>query len=587
MNGINSFFIHKLIVPTHPNKNLISSPRKIYFMDNNTVSFIPIGGVGDVTKNMYLYEYRDQILIVDCGLGFADETMLGVDLLLPDISYLLSANKKIAGMVLTHGHEDHIGALPFILPQLFAKSKNFPIFGTPLTASLANEKLREFSIVSRVQKISFSGGELKLGDFRISFIRVTHSVPDSANLFIKTPVGNFYHASDFKFDLTPVDSKKTEFEKIVSAGSEGILCLMSDCLGAEKEGYTLPEEAITENFRREMDKCRGKFIVTTYSSNISRLNQAIEVAQNFNRKICFVGRSLIKAKEVAFDLGYLKLKEEMEITPEQIKNYNDKQLLLFVAGSQGQENSAMTRIANGEHREIKLKNTDVVVFSSDLIPGNEISVNSLVDTIAKTGAKVVYSGLTDSFHVSGHGSGMDLMLMISLTSPKKLLPIGGMYRQMVAYRDLAKKLGYEEKNIILLEDGQEVIFSKEGIRLGRRMETKNVYVDEITGEEVEGLVLRDRQRLSEAGIIILLIEVDSATSQIVNSLDIITKGFVPRDYRKLNQKITAELKRVLKGKKGRVTNWFYIRKTVGDVAEQVIFREFRLRPLVLPVVIEV
>ncbi|MDO8657966.1 MAG: ribonuclease J [Candidatus Levybacteria bacterium] len=557
---------------------------------NNQISFIPIGGIGDVTKNMYLYEYEDQILIIDCGLGFADETMLGVDLLLPDISYLLSTPKKIMGMVLTHGHEDHIGALPFILPQLLSSDKldkDFSIYGSPLTAALANAKLREFGVGFRVNTVSFEDSEKVFGEFKISFIRVTHSVPDASNLFIQTPVGNFYHGSDFKFDLTPVDGKKTEFDKIIKSGQEGTLCLMSDCLGAEKDGYTPSEEVLSENFDREMGNCLGKFIVTTYSSNISRLNQAIKVAQKYNRRVCFVGRSLIKAKEVALELGYLQLKDGVEIGVDQIKNYDDEKLLLFVAGSQGQENSAMTRIANGDHREVKFTPKDVVIFSSDPIPGNEVSINSLIDTIAKRGVKVVYSQMTDDFHVSGHGSQQDLILMMSLVGAKNLLPIGGTYRQMVAYKLLASKLGYKEENVFLVEDGQEIIFGKDSVTSGKKINTRNVYVDEITGGEVESFVLRDRQKLSEGGIIILMIEVDSATGQIIGNPDIITRGFISIDTKKLNQKIIQELKKVFTSKKGRVTNWFHVRRLVGDITERTIYKEFRRNPLVLPVVIEV
>lgn len=557
---------------------------------NDTVSFIPIGGVVDVTKNMYLYEYKDQILVVDCGLGFADETMLGVDLLLPDISYLLSSNKKIVGMVLTHGHEDHIGALPFILPQLSSAGKisqDFQIYGSPLTAALANEKLKEFGVGTRVKTVNFEDSEKTLGDFKVSFIRVTHSIPDASNLFIKTPVGNFYHGSDFKFDLTPVDGKRAEFNKIVSAAEEGILCLMSDSLGSERPGYTLPEEAITESFEREMNNCRGKFIVTTYSSNISRLNQAIEVAKRNNRKVCFVGRSLMNAKDIAQELGYMNLSEGLEVSLNQLKNYKDRELLLFIAGSQGQENSALTRVANGEHREVKLSADDVVIFSADPIPGNEVAINSLIDSIAKKGVKVIYSQITDDFHVSGHGSSHDLMLMMSLTKSQKVLPIGGTYRQMVAYKNIAQKMGYKKEDILIIEDGQEVIFSKEGVTYGKKLDAKNVYVDEVTGEEVEHFILRDRQKLSESGVIIVLAQIDSMNGQIIGSPDVIARGFVTPDSKMLSNKITQALRISLENKKGKVTNWFYVRKLIGDIAENVIYKELKRNPLVLPVVIEV
>lgn len=554
---------------------------------DNQLSFIPLGGVGDVTKNMYLYEYKDQILIVDSGLGFADETMLGVDLLLPDVSYLLSTNKKIVGMMLTHGHEDHIGALPFILPQLLSKKDKFPIFGSPFTAALVNEKLKEFNIDDRVQPVSFDEGEKIVGSFKVSFIRVTHSVPDTANLFIKTPAGNFYHASDFKFDLTPADQKRVEFNKIIKFAEEGVFCLMSDSLGSEKQGHTPSESVLEYSFEKEARNCQGKFIVTTYSSNISRLSIAVETAKKLNRKVCFVGRSLSKAKEVAQRLDLLKLDKGVEVRVDQLKDYSDKQLLLIIAGSQGQENSAMTRITNGEHREIKLTSSDVVIFSADPIPGNEVAINSLIDTIAKIGAKVVYSEISDEFHVSGHGSSLDLELMMSFVNPKKLLPIGGTFRQMVAYKNLAKKLNYKSEDVLLIEDGQEVIFSSpSSVKLGRKIPVKNVYVDEITGAEVETFVLRDRQKLSEGGIVIVIAEVDSQTGQLFNPLDIIARGFLC-EHKELVGKISNELGKILQRKKGRVTNWVYIRKMVSEISEKIIFRELHRRPLILPVIMEV
>jgi len=349
----------------------------------NKLSFIPIGGIGDVTKNMYLYQYQDEILIVDCGLGFVDETMLGVDLMMPDISYLLNSGKKIAGMILTHGHEDHIGALPFVLPQL----PSFPIYATPLTAAFANEKLKELAVATRVKTVSFDGGDIMLGNFKVSFIRITHSIPDASNLFIRTPAGNFYHASDYKIDFTPFDGKKVDFAKISRLAAEGVTCLMSDSLNSEEEGHTPSEQTLAENIEREMRQTRGKFLLTTYSSNISRLNQAILASKKTGRKVCFIGRSLSNATEIAKNLGYMQIDKGMEIRTDQLKNYKDNQVTLLVAGSQGQENSALTRIANDEFREIRIKPGDVVVFSADPIPGNEVSINQVIDTLEKNGAK--------------------------------------------------------------------------------------------------------------------------------------------------------------------------------------------------------
>ncbi len=560
----------------------------------NQLSFIPLGGVGDVTKNMYLYEYGNQILIVDCGLGFADETMLGVDLLLPDISYLLERIKsrgaesrpagKIVGMVLTHGHEDHIGALPFVLPQL----PKFPIFATRLTAALSNEKLAKFGIDKRVQEVRFEDSMRKIGDFEVDFIRVTHSVPDTSHIFIKCPMGAFYHGSDFKFDETPYDGHKTDLEKIARVAKSRVLCLMSDCLGSERKGRSESEMALLNSFLRKMGECKGKFIVTTYSSNISRLNQIIEASEKLGRKVCFIGRSLITTTEVAKRLGYMNIGKNLEIKIEDMRSYRDDNLTLIVAGSQGQENSAMARIANGEHKEVRLNENDIVIFSSDPIPGNETSIYEIIDAIAKKGTRVFYSAMGREFHVSGHGSLGELTQLITMVKPKYSLPIGGSYRHMFAYRNMTEKLGYKKSDTLLIEDGQEIVFSKEDVRYGKVIPVKKVYVDEISGEEIEHFVLRDRQKLSEGGIVIILAEVDSNNGHLVGNPDIIVRGFTASyNAPSLNSKLSQDFRKALSFKKGRVVNWIYVRKLIGEIAERRIFKELRRRPLVLPVVIEV
>jgi ribonuclease J len=553
---------------------------------NQNLTYLPLGGVSDVTRNMHIYELGNEILVVDCGLGFADETMLGVELLLPDITYLktaVAAGKKIVGMAISHGHEDHFGALPFILPDL----PSFPIVATPLTAEFANSKLKEFGVNQRVQKVDFDGGEVRLGSFLLQFIRVTHSVPDTSHIFIKTPVGNFYHGSDFKFETNPFDGKKSDLEKISEVSKQGVVCLMSDCLRAEQKGHIKSENLILPALERELAKTNGKFIVTTYSSNIARVGQIIEVAKKFGRKVCFVGRSMLNTKEMAISLGYLKIERGMEVLLEQLKNFKDSNIVMIVAGSQGQEHSALSRIVNGDHRDIKLNPLDTVVFSSDAIPGNEISVDSLIDNIARRGARPVYSTIADDLHVSGHGAQEELGLLMDLTKPKNVLPIGGTYKQMVQYKELARSRGFRDKNIILIENGQPIIFTKEGTTLGKKLHLKNVYVDQISGEEVESFVLRDRQKLAMDGVVILMVEIDAASGQLVDKPNIIVRGLSVMETDQITKELVKQLKNSLSQKKNQVTDWIYMRKFILEIAEKYIFKNLRKRPLILPVIIEV
>lgn len=551
---------------------------------DKTLKYIPLGGVTGVTKNMHLYEYDNQVLIIDCGLGFADETMVGVDLMLPDASYFKNnPEKKIVGIAITHGHEDHLGALPYILPSL---PGNFEIFATPLTAAFISGKLKEFGINKRVNSINFDK-DVVLGQFLISFIRITHSVPDTSNIFIKTPIGNFYHGSDFKFDFTPYDGKKTDFAKIVRHADEGIISLMSDSLGSERPGFTPSEQEIGKTIYNEMAKTQGKFIFTTYSSNLSRLNQTLDAARSLNRRVCFVGRSLLKAKDVGVNLGYMKIDKNMEIDLKEVRNYNDKQIVLIVAGSQGQEGSALSRIANGDHKDITINQKDCIVFSSDPIPGNEIAINSLIDEIIQTGARVLYTDIMDRLHVSGHGSQGDLSLMMSLVRPQNVLPIGGTYKHMIAYKNLARKNGFSDKNIILPQDGQEVIFNKSGaFTLGKKNHLQNVYVDQVSGEEVETFVLRDREKISKEGIVVIMVEVDTY-GVVADRPNIVARGFSAAETAELTKGLPNEIRNNLRSKKTRVTDWNYVRKTIGGISEKYIFTKLKRRPLVLPVVIEV
>lgn len=556
---------------------------------SDTVRFIPLGGVGDVTKNMYVYESGNDILLVDCGIGFPHEEMFGVDLVIPDISYLVDKKEKIRGLVLTHGHEDHIGALPYILPSFLpagTQGQKFSIFATKLTAGLANAKLAEFGLGTPIKTAQY-GQSIGFGQFKATFIHVSHSVPDAANIAIETPIGNFFHASDFKFDQTPVDGQPTDVLSIARYGQKGTICLFSDCLRAEKEGVTPSERAIEEALEREMQNCPGKFIVTTYSSNISRIQQAVNVASRFNRKVCFIGRSVVQAKDVAMKLGFLKIPQGLEIEIEKVKHYEDRQLVLVVAGSQGQENSALTRIASGEDKFIKITDTDTIVFSADPIPGNENAVNSLIDALSRRGAYVIYSEINDSFHVSGHGAAGDLMLMIQLANPRFLLPIGGTYKQMVQYRKLAVNMGYKQNDIFLIQDGDVIEFTKDTARILQKISLRNVYVDDIEGIEVHSAILRDRQKLAEDGILIVIVEVDK-DGHVYGDIDVISRGFVDFSQNKdLLSAIKQQIRSAVAQHKGKAVEWHFERKLIEATLEKFIYKKLRRRPLVLPLLVEV
>lgn len=425
---------------------------------NRKVRIVFLGGVGEVTKNMFVYEYLENgeivdILIVDCGVGFSED---GKELLLPDPSYLLNKKDKIRGIVLTHGHEDHTSALFKVLPQI----GNVPVYGTRLTLALAQTRLEEHQMKADFRTINTKQA-LNLGNFKVNLIHVTHSIPDAANIVIKTSVGNFYHGSDFKFDWMPLDGWQTEVGKIAKAGDEGVFCLLSDCVRSEREGYTLSEAFIGEELEKQLRKARGRFIFTTQSSNISRIQQAINVALHFRRKIVFLGRSIKNNVEVTQKLGYLHFPRNVVIRKKDVHKHPDRKLFLIVAGSQAQEDSALTRLIDDKN-DVNLKPDDRVVFSADPIPGYERQVHNLIDQMTLKGARVIYSDINDALHVSGHGSQNDLMLMIGLTRPKLLLPIGGSPRHVKQYSLIAQKMGYKENQILIPQENDAVEFDSFG-----------------------------------------------------------------------------------------------------------------------------
>lgn len=548
---------------------------------NNFLKIISLGGIA-VNKNLYVYETERDIIIVDCGVAFPDENMPGIDLIIPDISYLLDKQRKIRALFLTHGHEDHRGALPYILPHL----PSIPIYGTKLTIGLSQVKCEESGLKADWRVARYDQPVIA-GDFLVDFVHVTHSIPDAANLIIKTPAGTIYHGSDFKFDWTPVDNFPTQVQKIANAGREGILCLLSDCLRVEKAGYTLSEKTIEETFEQQIRKCLGKFIITTQSSNISRIQQAVNVAQRHNRKIVFAGRSIEQNVEVAIRLGYLSLSKDQVIPLENVSRYPPNQIMVLATGSQGQDNSALVKIANGEHK-IKIAEGDFVIFSQDAIPGSEAAVNGLIDTLTKAGADVYYSAILDDLHVSGHEAADGLRLMLALTSPKYVWPIGGSLRHLKHYAKLAADMGYRPENILLPEEGEIIKFEGGKVIRREKTEIKNILIDGLGIGDVGNVVLRDRLTMSADGIVVVIVPVEKATGQIIGNVDIVSRGFV---YMKESDELINKAKQVvleaLADHQGPISDFRFIRRHLTDYLEKFFFENTHRRPLILPVVVEV
>src|SRR3989344_4534626 len=500
--------------------------------------FIPIGGIGGVTKNMYVYEYQDQILVVDCGIGFPDATMLGVDLLIPDVAYLEARRDKIVGMVLTHGHDDHIAGLPYILPNL----GNIPIYGSKLTIGFAKERLADFNVTANTQLLP-DDQPLRLGVFSIETVRITHSVPDARHLVITTPEGVMYHGSDFKFDLAPVDGILPEFQKMAVMGKRGVLCLLSDCLRSEKPGWSLSESILRDTFEREIRDAKGKFIVTAMSSNVHRIQQAIDVAAAHGRKIALVGRSVEKNIRVAARLGMMRLPEKLIIKKQRIKQLPPSQVCVIIAGSQGQPGSSLVRAVDEEHDFVKINPEDKVVFSTEPIPGNENAVYETIDSLSKQGVDVSYSDIDDDLHVSGHASSGEQKLLMALLKPRYLIPIGGTFRHMVQYRKLANDMGYKDDQVLLLEDGQVVEFNQGKVARTGVIPLKNVMVDGLGVGDVGKIVLRDRKTMSKEGIVIVVVPVSQQTGQMGGEVEVISRGFV---FMKESQELVEQIKEKVK-----------------------------------------
>ena len=547
------------------------------------LKLIPIGGMGDVTKNMYLYEYDSQILIVDCGIGFPSSSMLGIDVLIPDISYLKDKQSQIVGMLLTHAHDDHIAALPYILPEL----PNIPIYGSKLTIGFAQDRLKDFDQPADFREFPVNS-PLQLGPFLIEAIKVTHSVPDSRHYAITSPQGTIYHGSDFKFDLTPIDGVVSDYQKIAKIGQQGVLCLLSDCLRSEKTTHSLSEALVSDTFEREIRGVKGKYIVTAMSSNVHRIQLAVNTAIAHKRKVAFIGRSVEQNIQTATRLGFFEIPEKAVINKKKISKLPPSEVCVIIAGSQGQPESSLSRAAIGDHRYLEINPEDKVVFSSEPIPGNEDNVYKAIDNISRIGAEVSYSDVDDNLHVSGHASAIEQQLLMELIKPKYFVPIGGTYRHMVQYRKLVGDMHYDTRNTFLLTDGQTIEFENGMARPGATIRLKHVMVDGTGVGDIGSIVLSDRAAMADSGIVVIVIPLNQETGQLTRNIEVISRGFVfMKQSGEIVDQIIEETIKVLDKYHDTAENWPEMRRYIESSVSDFIYQQVQREPLVLPVLMSV
>jgi ribonuclease J len=543
---------------------------------------LPLGGNGFVTQNMFVYEYGEDIVVVDCGMGFPSEELLGIDIVLPDITYLKDKLHRIKALVITHGHEDHIGAIPYLAPKL-----NVPIYAPKFALELIKYKFSEFNVKQDLHEIE-PDKEYTFGPFTFKPFRVNHSIPDTFGYIIKTPVGTTIHTGDYKYDWTSVDGTIIEVDKLARAGGEGVLALMSDCLRIEKPGFTPSEAVVEDRLDNEMRHAKGRIFLTTISSNVTRIQQAINVAMRYNRKVAFAGRSIENVMGIATRLGYAQVPDGVIVRDTAISNLPDNQQLIVLTGAYGQEGSALARLTAGQHKLFAIQDDDLVVFSADPIPGSEDSIYSIIDELTDLGAKVAYSDILNNLHVSGHAAAEELKTTIGLTKPKFLMPISGMARQLKAYGQMGQNMGYPEDNIFIVEAGQEVLFDNQGhAKLGQKYPYNSVLVDGLGVGDVGEVVIADRQQLSESGVFIVAATINK-NKELVGEIDLQTRGFI---YARINEKLMEEAKAIVRSvitdQQTKNQDLATIKSRVQDRLGKYFKQQTDRTPIVLPMLLEV
>jgi ribonuclease J len=550
---------------------------------DNILSVIPLGGVEEIGLNMTVFECGNDIIIVDAGLMFPEEEMLGVDFVIPDFSYIFDNREKIKGIVLTHGHEDHIGALPFLLREIAV-----PVYGTALTLGLVRNKLLEHHLEKTELNPVKPRDVIKLGVFSIEFIRVTHSIVDGVGLGIETPVGLVVHTGDFKLDPTPVDGQLMDLHKFTGYGEKGTLLLLSDSTNAEKGGFTFSEKEVMRGFEDIFSNAPGRIIIATFASNIHRIQQAIDVTVKHGRKVIISGKSIVANAQIALDLGYLRIPEDTWLSLDDLKVLEDREVVIITTGSQGEPMSVLSRIATDEHKDIKIREGDTVILSARMIPGNERSIGRIINHLFRRGANVFYEKVSE-VHVSGHASKEELKLMLNLIRPKYFMPIHGEYRHLVYHTMLAKKLGIPKENIFILEDGEILEISGEGARKNGKVNSGRVFIDGKGVGDVKEMVLRDRMRLAHDGIVLILLSIEKLTGNIVSGPDIMSRGFVFEDA---SQEVMNDVKELLtntiKGlDKEVLSDSSVLQAKLRSTLKKYLRNTMERSPMIMPIIFEV
>ena len=548
------------------------------------VKIIPLGGVNEIGKNLTAIEYKNDIVVIDCGLKFPDEDMFGIDLVIPDITYLIKNKEKVSGIFLTHGHEDHIGALPYVLKQL-----NVPVYGTKLTLGIVETKLKEHGLLSSTELIRVKPRDvIRLNSVSVEFIKTNHSIADSVAIAVHTPLGVVLHTGDFKIDYTPIDGELMDFARFAELGKKGVLVMMADSTNVEKQGYTKSERIVGESLTRIFGKTKGRIIVATFASNIHRIQQIIDAATVYGRKVAVSGRSMENIINVAIELGYIEVAENTLVPIDAINKYNNDQIVIITTGSQGEPMSALSRMASAEHKKVNIVEGDTIIISATPIPGNEKLVSKIVNQLFKKGAEVIY-GSAENIHVSGHACQEELKLMQTLIKPKNFIPVHGEYRHLKQHGELAIKLGLNPKNVVIPEVGNVIEVNRSGIRKSGTVISGQIFVDGLGVGDVGNIVLRDRKHLSQDGILTVVVTLSKDNKTIVAGPDIISRGFV---YVRESEGLIDEAREIVRNtllecEEKNITDWATLKSNVRDELRSYLYEKTKRKPMILPIIMEI